>query len=252
MSNTLENLFSLSVSADPKFKNSITSYDIEPDDLFAAFNSEQKFLDNHFNPLKDLPNKWSCRRVSEFLPDHTEEAIDSILFLSRKSATLTTQNIRQGGTGDCYILQCLFSLASRSPGAILDLFPYPHLLVKGVVVVKFWSAADDSYRLFFLDDLLPFIKKGQNLKWFCSSPGGPDKNVFWCALLEKCFAKIAGGFLELDAGTGKLTIGDIHSMILGKSTITITPDESSFEELFIHFKKGNFSQAIRCFEKILP
>jgi len=97
MSNTLENLFSSSVSADPKFKNSITSYDIDPDDLFADFNSEQKFLDDHFNPLKDLPNKWSCRRVSEFLSDHTEEAIDSILFLSRKSASLTTQNIHQGG-----------------------------------------------------------------------------------------------------------------------------------------------------------
>jgi len=242
ISNPLEKLFSSSISADPKFKNSITSSKIDSDELFAAFNSKRKYQDGYFNPLIGLEDIWSCRRVSEFLPDHTEEAIDSILFLSRKSATLTTQNIHQGGTSDCYILQCLFSLASRSPGAILALFPYPHLLEKGVVVVKLWSEADDSYRLFIFDDRLPANENEENLQWFCSSPGGPDKNVFWCALLEKCFAKIAGGFLELDASTDKLTIDDIHSMILGKGTTTVTldtADESSFEKLIRHYKKGN-------------
>lgn len=108
------------------------------------------------------------------------------LFLNRRN--LTIENIHQGRMGDCYILQCFISIASRNSEAILGLFPYPELLAKGVVVIKLWNEENNCYRLFFLDDHLP-VKHNEEtneFNWYASSPAGPDKNVFWCALLEKC------------------------------------------------------------------
>ena len=86
------------------------------------------------------------------------------------------------------MLQCLISIAGSHPGKIAELFPCPALLNSGIVVIKLWSTKNQCWRVFITDDRLPAKVNEENGEktWFGVTPAGPDRNFFWCALLEKC------------------------------------------------------------------
>jgi hypothetical protein len=79
----------------------------------------------------------------------------------------------------------LLSIAHLYPDKIRECFPFPDLLHKGVVIVKFWSQKDKKWRLIFTDDRLPARRNGDETYWFGISPAGTYKNELWINYLEK-------------------------------------------------------------------
>lgn len=152
--------------------------------------------------------------VSIFIP-RTDDG-DPILSCLFTDSDVSIENIQEGGANNSHMLQCLISIAARFPEKIRSLFPFPNLMQKGVIVVKLWDSVSKDWRLFHLDDQLPL--KYHNIfdiKWFGSSPGGPNKNLFWCSFIEKCMARITDSYSFLDIDSGRFQIEDIYKMILG-------------------------------------
>ena len=116
----------------------------------------------------------------------------------------------------------MLSIASAYPDKIRDCFPFPNLLDKGVVVVKFWSKQDKRWRLIFTDDQLPVQENKAETKWFGISPAGQFKNEFWINYLEKAMAYTIGNYPELEAGSKKIDIEMVYNWVLGPIDFHVT------------------------------
>lgn len=98
----------------------------------------------------------------------------------------------QGGIGDCYFLSAISAIA-EFPQMICQIFKTISLSMNGCYEVAL--RLNGEWKLIILDDYFP-----------CSKNGGypifsrPNGNEIWAMLLEKAWAKVNGGYINIDSG----------------------------------------------------
>ncbi|XP_078068318.1 calpain-14-like [Mustelus asterias] len=126
----------------------------------------------------------------------------------------------QGAVGDCWFLAALASLTMRK-----DLFAHivPHNQdfqrnYWGIFHFRFWYFGD--WVDVVVDDRLPTNGKGQLI--FVRSC---DSNEFWCALLEKAYAKLYGSYGDLQMGNISDALVDFTGGIKSRILLENAPSD---------------------------
>uniref|UniRef100_UPI00398F662A calpain-14-like n=1 Tax=Pristiophorus japonicus TaxID=55135 RepID=UPI00398F662A len=147
---------------------------------------------------------------------------------------ITRFDVCQGTVGDCWFLAALASLTMQQ-----DLFAHvvPHNQdfqrnYFGIFHFRFWHFGD--WVDVVVDDRLPTDEWGQLI--FVQSCA---KNEFWCALMEKAYAKLCGSYGDLQMGTISEAMVDFTGGI--KLMISLTnPPSDLWKRLTRAAKLGSF------------
>uniref|UniRef100_A0A0G4GWA9 Calpain catalytic domain-containing protein n=1 Tax=Chromera velia CCMP2878 TaxID=1169474 RepID=A0A0G4GWA9_9ALVE len=162
----------------------------------------KKFADPFFNPLNGV-DRPGVERASE--------AGNSLLF----SDDIAFNDSFQGNIGNCYMLQCMVSIAARYPESIREAFVSGDALhSSGAVLISLFSHELGEWRLVLIDDFLP-------KPYFGSRPSGKDKNEYWQPLLEKAFAKLQGSYPGIVANRGQWGITSVTRALRGPGPLEI-------------------------------
>ncbi|KAL5477346.1 hypothetical protein EMCRGX_G024135 [Ephydatia muelleri] len=109
----------------------------------------------------------------------------------------TPSDIDQGLVGDCWVLAAIGSLA-LDPALFNQVVPPNQGFDDGYCGIfrfRFWYFGE--WVDIVVDDRLPCIPKFVNPLLFLQSK---DPNEFWCALFEKAYAKLYGGYKNIEGG----------------------------------------------------
>ena len=101
-------------------------------------------------------------------------------------------DIKQGGLGDCYFLASIANLANY-PSLIFRMFKTKEINDEGYFEIIFHI--DDTEQIVIVDDYLPV-----NIKTKQPCFAQPNGNEIWVMILEKAWAKINGGYLNITGG----------------------------------------------------
>ena len=123
-------------------------------------------------------------------------------------------DIQQGLLGDCYFLSALAALAER-PSFVSRLFESKE--TNEVGCYSLWLCIDGEWQNVIIDDFFPVKKTEQNPTVYLifSRSNGPE---LWVLLLEKAYAKINGGYQNIEAGLCEEALRDLT----GAPTQTLT------------------------------
>ncbi|CAD7937027.1 unnamed protein product [Amoebophrya sp. A120] len=108
----------------------------------------------------------------------------------------------QGGLGDCWLLAALAVIAEYPDFIPIHTFQEKECNMQGKYSINLfdYSRNPPSWRVMTIDDYIPCYPKSP----FAETPiprfSQPNGNETWFLLLEKAFAKFAGGYLNLKAG----------------------------------------------------
>ena len=133
------------------------------------------------------------------------------------SGKIEVDDIKQGIIGDCYFLTALGNLC-KFPGLILKIFKTKEVNKDGYYEVIF--RIDGKPRIVIIDDYIPVMKAN---KQPCFSR--PNGNELWVMLLEKAWAKVNGGYLNIVS----CSLSDLFRALTGFSCLSINTKE---EEIF--------------------
>lgn len=132
-------------------------------------------------------------------PGRNEGLCDGVQNISLFSG-VSPQDLKQGGVGDCWLISSFASMA-EFPEALMAVFDQQVLASDGRYVVKLFSFAEGKFVDVEIDDRLP-AENGDTVYVGVSMDG-----EIWPCLLEKAFAKISGGYGELDGGWPIFALG---------------------------------------------
>jgi len=153
--------------------------------------------------------------------------------------------IDQGHLGDCWFLSAMAALA-KNPEYLAQVIPTGQSFSKksycGMFVFRFWQAG--SWQEVIIDDRLPTIDGDLIYCW------SKLRNVFWCSLLEKAYAKWKSneiskgkiGYKSLEIGLGLEAFVDFSGGIpeqINLENTKLTPDEI-FRTLMVAYEHGSF------------
>ncbi|XP_073497235.1 calpain-6 [Phyllobates terribilis] len=158
---------------------------------------------------------------------------------------ISHQDLHQGKLGNCWFVAACSCLALRKT-LWKKVIPEwnkqewdpkrPHRY-SGIFHFQFWCLGD--WVDVVIDDRLP--SEDGNLIYCHSNV----KNEFWCALLEKAYAKLAGSYEALDGGSTADAIVDFTGAVAesidlsdGKYKVNISEQTKLFEELLKVYKRG--------------
>ena len=108
------------------------------------------------------------------------------------SEKIEIDDVKQGSIGDCYFITSLANLC-KYPNKIKKMFKQTTKNEKGFYEIELYI--DGKNQIVIVDDYLPAYKK---TKKACYAK--PCKNQIWVMLLEKAWAKINGGYLNIISG----------------------------------------------------
>lgn len=168
---------------------------------------------------------------------------------------VSPNDVTQGQLGDCYFLSSLAAVAAQNPDLIRNMIqPNPD----GTYTVTFkkqdWLGNWHDEKV-TVDGELPVrqslaeivqeaVDKTQGkpawdfsgrLAFAKAGDFAGGKPELWVAIVEKAYAKQAGGYDEIEGGWSK----DVLPMITGQRNIVHDPEDLSFGELSESFKKGS-------------
>ena len=127
-------------------------------------------------------------------------------------------DILQGGLGDCYFLSAIAGLAEY-PDRIKKLFLTRHVNDEGIYCIAL--CINGLWEEVIMDDQVPTMQYSRSPA-FNHSRG----NELWVILLEKAWAKVHGGYLNINSG---LTREALHDLT-GAPCITYFNDEGTETE----------------------
>jgi hypothetical protein len=134
-------------------------------------------------------------RATELAKDQTDKPV---LF----EGGIESNDIMQGGLGDCWLMSVLASIAERR-GMVERLFVTTEKSACGRYQLRLYdifSGNTPHWRTITIDDYIPVIK-GTKIPKFAK----PDKDheghmELWVMLIEKAFAKLMGSYNAMDGG----------------------------------------------------
>jgi len=160
--------------------------------------SGKKFVDPGFKLVHDSQDP----SVSWRRPNQCE--LNSVLFPEDGPRA---DNVVQGALGDCWFISAMVICATcpgdckKGENTVVNLFEGSDLDI-GLVVVRFYKYGKPIYVM--VDDRLP-VANGKTPIYGRNA----NSNVWWVALWEKAYAKLMGGYRNLDGGSIEYGLSDI-------------------------------------------
>jgi len=193
------------------------------------------YVDTEFTPTdsslyfsKKPPKTFEWKRPKEICDDPR-------LFVGGASRL----DIKQGMLGDCWLLAAFGSLCSSPLKLMENVIPDDQNFqddYAGIFHFRFWQYGE--WTDVIVDDLLPTYN---NRLVFLHSD---DKNEFWCALLEKAFAKLHGSYEALEGGLSSEAMEDLTGGITEKFTNLAKCDKNKMWKKLV--KSHQKSSLIAC------
>ena len=164
-----------------------------------------KYTDFMFAPKGDSiygfgdRNDYSQRECDEFEWKRAREVFgDGDIHVYKD---IEPDDILQGGLGNCYFLSAISAIAEHH-NRITKIFLTKEYNSEGIYVVAMCIAG--IWQEIVIDDLIP-CKPGTNKPAFNTS----RSNELWVILLEKAWAKIHGGYLNIASGLTREALRDL-------------------------------------------
>ncbi len=170
---------------------------------------------------KKNPEEYCFKRVSEIFPNGYSLFDDKI----------EPADIKQGSVGDCWLMSGLAAL-STNPGVIQSIFKSKSVNKQGYYEIYYYE--DGIKRVMFIDDYIVCWADSNDTAF-----GKPNGNEIWVLLLEKCVAKLEGGYRNIDGGF----ISNVFKIFLGAESKYLNPvpsDDEGWQELYKSHKDGKF------------
>ena len=146
--------------------------------------------------------------------------------------SIHSNDIAQGSLGDCYFLAAISAIA-EFPQRLERLFLTKTYQSNGIYVLA--MCIDGIWQDIVLDDKIPCDKK-KGIPCFNRSK---KSNELWVILLEKAWAKVHGGYLNISSGLTREALRDLT----GASAITYFTKQNP-EELWEKLAEGNLNKFI--------
>lgn len=157
---------------------------------------KMRFRDSQFEPTQDLSGNWNLNLMQwngiPVMWSRPPDLFDGKSFKVFEDV-MAIDTIRQGVFGNSYFFAAVFSLAAI-PKRIQRLFRHRQVSEVGMYCVSF--CLHGVWEDVIIDDRIP-CHKDAKIPLFSSNRG----NEIWVPLIEKAWAKVHGGFLNIAAGT---------------------------------------------------
>jgi len=112
-------------------------------------------------------------------------------------------NVQQGGLGDCWFISAMVIMATSGASTVEEIFEGSDLEL-GLIVVRFCK--NGRFLHVMIDDRLP--TEGSTPIYAKNK----DPTIWWCPLWEKAYAKLMGGYANLDGGNIEYALQDFTGM----------------------------------------
>ncbi len=142
---------------------------------------------------------------------------------------IAMNDVNQGYLGDCYFIASLAALARSNPDAIKQGIRDHG---DGTYTVKFPGEKAEV----IVDDAFP-LKNGRPIYAEGGDKSGRDVEL-WVMLYEKAWAKLKGGYEQIQGGNIKMQSKDAMQAITGKSTTQFTTSSKSKTWVFNTISKA--------------
>jgi hypothetical protein len=202
---------------DPKFpasNNSLMGYD-NNGNIFDPVQYAEKAGD--MNPEQI---KW--KRVSEIFTKFE-------LF----EGSIEFNDIKQGNLGNCYFLSALAAL-TEFPNLIFKIFKTQEVPTNGLYEVALFI--DGEWQIVIVDDYIPVNIYGD------PAFAKPNGNEIWVMILEKAWAKVNGGYLNIIGGFATEAL----TAFTGFSKRFITVEAENIEEIWNTVSEAETDNNIMC------
>ena len=135
-------------------------------------------------------NKWKYKLYG----DDQEKNFSELKIFQNE---IDCSNIKQGNLGTCYFLEALSTLSNYGQ-LLYQLFPIEDLNPEGIYELCLYK--DGEWYKVLIDDYLIFKKRENENEPLHFYFAQPIKDSLYSCLLEKAFAKINGGYADIDGG----------------------------------------------------
>lgn len=165
--------------------------------------SSGKYTDKYFEGLPAIKGFGERK-------DYTDSEMADFLWLRPEQFfkgtpkvydTIDPDDILQGGLGDCYFLAAIASIA-RKPQRLERIFLTKNYNTEGIYVVAL--CINGLWEDVVCDDRFPCRKLSKDVAF-----NGSKTNELWVMLLEKAWAKLHGGYLNIAAGLTREALRDL-------------------------------------------
>lgn len=173
------------------------------------------------NDIDESNIEW--KRASDIFPEF-------LLFEGKIEAN----DIKQGNLGNCYFLSALAALA-EFPNLIYKIFKTKKVSENGLYEIAFFL--DGEWRMVIVDDYIPINKETGNCAF-----AKPNGNELWVLILEKAWAKVNGGYLNIIGGFASEPL----ATMTGFSKRRVDTEEKTEQELWNIIKEADDNDNIMC------
>ena len=219
-------------------------------------NSNDFFIDDLFPPDKDsilgIKNGKPIEKIKERLIKSKKDFIfdiDNIVWLRAEEIfnyqhysifvdDISINDVLQGYLGNCYFMSSLAAM-TNIPQLICQIFKSFQISKNGFYEIGL--NIEGEWQIVLLDDFFPCSKKTR-IPIF-AKPNGPE---LWVMLLEKAWAKINGGYLNIIGGYSSEVLSVFTSFPVQTINLNINEIDLIWENLQNAFKNG---QIITCCSK---
>jgi len=242
--NSLDNLIIDTVNSNLKKKRKIFKNQIlpSPDD-------PNNFIDDIFPPNKEsilglkngVPVEKNEKRLKKFREGFLFD-VDNIIWLRAEEIfnhqhysifvnDISIDDVRQGYLGNCYFMSSLAAL-TNIPQLICQLFRSFQISKNGCYEIGL--NIEGEWQIILLDDYFPCSKKTK-IPIF-AKPNGPE---LWAMLLEKAWAKINGGYLNIIGGYASEVLSVFTSFPIETFDLLIKDIDIIWKDLKKAFEEGH-------------
>jgi len=169
------------------------------------------------------PKQITWKRIKDIFPE-------CALFENK----IEFSDIKQGSLGNCYFLSALAAL-TEFPNLITKIFKSKETSEIGLYEVALFI--DGEWQIVIVDDYIPYDKETETFAF--TQPNGIE---LWVLILEKAWAKINGGYLNIIGGIPSEPL----TALTGFSVRTVKTDEISIEKLWKIINKSDKQDFVMC------
>ena len=171
----------------------------EVDAIRSLCRTAKSYFVDLLNPLEMSAYHWESAMGDSLGYGPVETLLPSFL-KPKKSLSIfpregpKAEDVCQGELGDCWFLCVVAVLAESQPSLISSLFLLKEINPEGVFALKLWK--DGDWSAVVIDATFPTVFNGTMFKFaHCRKP-----TDLWVPLLEKAYAKICGGYQNIESG----------------------------------------------------